>query len=269
MHWLTCALFIVALLAAGAAAGAERDAVGAPEALRAIEVAGAQFRVTTASGRVLPQQELVGAVLSYRQGDQVLPVRIDRVFTDPKDKSGELLLYGFSVRDAGSGGWKEMCQPDADGLQAGFPLQLGEGHGFVLTCTSGAQGKCVRFGYKPWASGPGGVTLLDHWRACGRMVRADYCGDGEPHTRDGTLIDMYDKLGIQKDEPSEGMQFEAAWSPQGAVCVRRVRIAEIFSLEALRQSCPRFKPEDLGEACSEARAMHDPEVLLMNKSVAK
>jgi hypothetical protein len=239
----------------------------ASEDLRAIEIVGSRFRVTTTGGRVLPEQELVGAVLSYRQGAEIVPVRIDRIFADPKDPAGELLLYGFSIREPASGTWREMCQPDADGLRAGFPLQLGGDAGFVLTCTSGAQGKCVRFGYKPWAAGPDGRPLLAHWQACIRMVRADYCGDDEPHTRDGTIIDMYDKLGIQKDEPTAGMEFEAAWAPHGAVCVRRTRIAGIFPLEKLRQTCPRLLPEDLGEACSEARAMRDPAVLLMNKSV--
>ena len=258
---------IVLIVVGRAAVG--QDAASKPEALRSIEILGAQFRVTTAGGRVLPQQELVGAVLSYRDGDRVTPVRVDRVFADPKDKAGNLLLYGFSIRDDATGDWREMCEPDADGVRAGFPLQLGEGGGFVLTCTSGGQGKCVRFGYKPWATGRDGAPLLAHWQACIRMVRADYCGDGEPHTRDGTLIDMYDKLGIQKEGAAEGMQFEAAWGPQGAICVRRVRIGDIFSLEALGAGCKRLKPEDIGEACTEARMMQDPGALLLNKSFVK
>ncbi len=269
MRPLPSAALILAVLFAGAAAAAERDAGAPAEALRQVEVAGAQFRVTTVGGRTLPQHELVGAVLAYRDGAQVISVRIDSVFADPKDPTGGLLLYGLSTRDPAGGDWNDMCQPDADGVRAGFPLQLGSAAGYVLTCTSGAQGKCVRFGYKPWARGPDGTALLAHWQACIRMVRADYCGDGEPHTRDGTLIDMYDKLGIQKDEASESMEFEAGWGLEGAVCVRRTRIGEIFSLEALRQTCPRLKPEDVGEPCTEARMMRDPAALLMNKSFVK
>src|SRR5207253_3309590 len=143
------------------------------ESLRSIEIIGAHFRLTMMDGRVLPQKTLVGAVLSYRQGDQTIPVRIDRVAADPKDPAGEILLYGFSVRDPAGGGWKQMCEPDAEGLRAGFPLQLGADRGFTLTCTSGAEGKCVRFGYKPWASAPDGTPLLAYWQACIRMVRAD------------------------------------------------------------------------------------------------
>jgi hypothetical protein len=79
------------------------------------------------------------------------------------------------------------------------------------------------------------------------MIRADYCGDGTPHTRDGTLMDLYDKAGINRDEPGPGMEFEAAWGPLGAVCVRRVRIPAIYSLDALRAACPRLAPTAIGD----------------------
>jgi len=260
------ALAGAAIVCAGTNPAMAQAAANDSEPLRSIEVVGAQFRVTTTAGRVLPQETLVGAVLSYRQGDRTIPVRIDRVAPDAKDASGEVLLYGFSAQDPATGTWSEMCEPDIEGRRAGFPLQLGGAQGFTLTCTSGAEGKCVRFGYKPWANGPDGTPLLAYWQACIRMVRADYCGDGEPHTRDGTLIDLYDKLGVQKDEPAEGMEFEAAWAPHGAVCVRRVRLSEAYALDRLRANCPRLHAEDLGENCSEASARQNPAVLLMNKS---
>jgi ADYC domain len=49
------------------------------------------------------------------------------------------------------------------------------------------------------------------------MVPSDLCGDGRAHTREGTQIDVYDRLGIQKREPAADMVFEAGWSPHGAV----------------------------------------------------
>jgi hypothetical protein len=79
---------------------------------------------------------------------------------------------------------------------------------------------------------------------------------------------MFDKLGIQKDEPGEGLEFEAAWGPQGAVCVRRVRISQIYSLDALRANCPRLKEAEIGENCTEERMLKHPGALLMNKSRA-
>lgn len=49
------------------------------------------------------------------------------------------------------------------------------------------------------------------------MARADYCGDGVPHTKSGTLIDLYDIHGIQTVVPNDGQTFEAGWNEDGAV----------------------------------------------------
>ena len=60
------------------------------------------------------------------------------------------------------------------------------------------------------------------------MARADYCGDGASHTLDGTWIDIYDGLGIQKKTlDDDGMMFEASWSVNGATCVSKPRGATI------------------------------------------
>jgi hypothetical protein len=45
-----------------------------------------------------------------------------------------------------------------------------------------------------------------------RLVRADYCGDGIGHTRNGTPIDLFDRIGIQPDEAAPGMTFESSTS---------------------------------------------------------
>jgi hypothetical protein len=85
------------------------------------------------------------------------------------------------------------------------------------------------------------------------MVRADYAGDGIGHTRNGTLIDLFDRLGIQQpgdSPPGRTLAFEAAWGPEGAVCVRRMRIPELLSLEELATRYPQLA-EKTGPACSE------------------
>jgi hypothetical protein len=97
-------------------------------------------------------------------------------------------------------------------------------------------------------------------------VRADYCGDGRGWTHDGTLIDIYDRLGIQKAEHREGMRFEAAWGIGGAVCVSHTRIPERLTLNALQAMCPdKLKLE--AAWCTEAAAMGLDEALVMNRSL--
>jgi hypothetical protein len=81
----------------------------------------------------------------------------------------------------------------------------------------GVIAKCVNWGYAPW------LTDDDMHAGCTRLARADYCGDGTPWTLDGTLINVFDRLGIQPEGTGGNMTFEAAWGPSGAVCVARTR----------------------------------------------
>lgn len=121
---------------------------------------------------------------------------------------------------------------------------------FAITCTAGAQGKCVRLGYRPWERGPDGHSLRGLYNACIRMVRADYGGDGQGTTRDGTVIDPYDDWRIQTADMVEGQDLEAAWVPDGAVCVRHVRIRENMSIEELEQRYPWLRGRT-GPVCTE------------------
>ena len=61
-------------------------------------------------------------------------------------------------------------------------------------------------------------SLRDHHVACTRALRADYCGDGEVFTVNGTLIDIYDNVGIQL-QTMPGWNLEAEWTAAGARCM--------------------------------------------------
>ena len=174
-----------------------------------------------------------GVALTFGDGSGLQRrIRIDFVEPDPRDPAGEVMLYGLSEQDHDSGEWRNACLPDPDGRRLGFPLagafsadgtyRPAPGK-LLITCTGGAEGKCVRFGYRPWGHTPDGVSLAPYYQACVRMVRADYCGDGVGHTRNGTPVDIFDRIGIQRDEVAEGMTLEAAWGPEGAVCVSHTR----------------------------------------------
>lgn len=235
-----------------------------------LSVEGTAFVLRLADGRSLRGADLVGAELDLGDGREV---RIDAVRADPGDPSGETLLHSLSVRAAGSGEWQNACEPDREGHREGFPLlgrwsddgRLHEDPSrFFLTCTSGAQAKCVRFGYKPWKQAPDGAPLEPLYEACVHMARADYCGDGVPSTRDGTQIDIFDEHGVQTSESGPDFRFEAGWAPTGAVCVAHTRIPDNLTLEALRTQCPRLASA-LGEACT-AESAKRLGAVLFNKS---
>ena len=88
----------------------------------------------------------------------------------------------------------------------------------TFACKDAALAKCVTFGYRPWAS-VSGTSLANYHQACTRMVRADYCGDGTPHTVSGTPVHVLDQLGIQTADPGGSYVVEAEWGPDGAVCL--------------------------------------------------
>jgi hypothetical protein len=121
-------------------------------------------------------------------------------------------------------------------------------------------------GYKFWKTSEDGTPLWDVYQACTRMLRADYCGDGRPHTRDGTLVNVYDTLGIQSPQAQSELTFEAAWTAGGAVCVRKVRIPEVTTLDALVESCPARLRGHVGTVCSEQDLMQSGEPLVLNSS---
>jgi hypothetical protein len=177
-----------------------------------------------------------------------LTLKIQDVNLDPKDPEGEVYLYGVVYQNTPASQWQNICQPDRDNVAKAIPLSGQwdtrgnhiENERITFGCTNSALAKCVRWGYKPWKTVQG-QSLRDYHQACTRMVLADYCGTGVAHTQEGTEIDIYDRLGIQKQTNNSGMEFEAAWNPDGAVAISRTRFPE--TLAQIKSECPeRFKP---------------------------
>lgn len=261
---------VAATVAMSTMAAAFPAEAGSGEAISSISVVGTRFEVTTGDGRIVPQNDLVGAVLTIGDGRDQVPLRIDAVETDPRNPDGAIMLYTMSTRDAATGAWRNICEPDIEGRRMGFPLagtwtqdgrHLPSDTAFSITCTGGAQAKCVRFGYRPWEKSADGTSLWDHHQACTRMIRADYCGDGVGHTRNGTPIVIYDRKGIQPDEAAPGMSFEAAWGAGGALCVSHTRIQDVLTMEGLARICPGVQQQPQAAACeSQAGA------LILNRS---
>jgi len=233
-------------------------------------VEGETFVLTTDDGRHLTSADLVGAALdTFDASGAPMTLRIDAV--TPAKERPSLLLHEISIRDAATGNWVPFCQTDAHGRHQAFPVAGAfDGHGhyskrtdsWFLTCTSGSQGKCILFGYDPWTPGPHGEDLAPYYQACQHMVRADYDGHGIAHTRNGTLIDVFDRLGIQASDSRNdpNFSFEAAWGPDGAVCVARTRWPDLLPRATLMESAPR-----LDGRCDEASATAKG-ALLFNRS---
>ena len=268
---MTSVCTVVLLAMARASAGADR--------IESVEVDGTLFRVHLASGKILSGADLVGATLTLAGSGEKTPqkVFIESVVVDPMDPDHEVLLYHLLAVNPQTKQKEELCNPNAQGERWGFPLRGqwdAEGRhlsdaGYTLTCSDGAQGKCVRFGYKPWKTLADGTRLADYHQACIRMVRADYCG-GHGTTRDGMLIDVYDTAGIQQRDSksdAEGVRFEAAWTTTGAVCVAHTRVPENITLDELAKTCPHLAGRLGDAACTpESAGRFKERVLILNGS---
>jgi hypothetical protein len=221
-----------------------------------LRVVGQSFELSV-GGRRLTTPDLVGAELEIEDQGVPMTIRIDSFSAAPEQ--ARLPLLSISMRRA-DGAWVPFCQADAKGRRLGFPVAgrwTAEGRyekdpdAFFLTCTSGAQGKCVLLGYDPWSNGRRGEDLSLFYEACTHMIRADYDGRGAPHTRNGTMIDIYDDAGVQLTDTTMGgeYRFEAGWAPTGAACVAKTRFEGLLPLKVLLESRP-----NLGGPCDEAEA---------------
>ncbi|MFN3513838.1 MAG: ADYC domain-containing protein [Phenylobacterium sp.] len=229
---------LLALIAATAIPLADARAESGP----GITVVGTQFLVAQPDGSQLSSPELAGRILDIEGPDgAAVKVRIDSV--TPAAERPSVLLHAFSVLDEASGRWRPACIPDAKGRRAGFPVAgawdardryVKDSARWFLTCTSGSQGKCVLWGYDPWSRGPNGEDLAPHYQACQFMARADYDSGGTAFTRDGTVIYMTDAAGVNpRFETGDGLDFEAGWGPDGAVCIARFRWPDLLTQDAV------------------------------------
>lgn len=187
----------------------------------AIDVAleGTALVATTADGTRIAGQAWVGATLPATVGDEIVELEITAVEVDDGLEWYSLAFEGTPLCEGRglfvAGVWDDTgARHDA--------LADGEfAHSF--SCDDGALAKCIDWGYAPFTVG------ADAHQSCTRMVRADYCGDGTPHTANGTVIDVFDSLGVQQTDASVDLEFEAGWGPNGAMCVSRSRYQEIGS----------------------------------------
>jgi hypothetical protein len=184
---------------------------------------GSSIRVADA-GAPLSGADLVGSTWTGVLSDgNTVGLRID----DARQGTGanaDVWSYRFSV--SANGIWQPLClehagnEHFADTVGGTWNLAQGVPGGgsydpdapqFTIACRGYAIAKCVELGYKPWTGHARELVT------CVRALRADYCGDGTPYTVDGTLVDIYDHLGVQVDD--QDWVPEAAWTPEGARCV--------------------------------------------------
>lgn len=199
-----------------------------PVTLKEAVLNGTMFEATHGSAR-WSGMAFAGAELTGFAGDgSTVALRIQEVLPG-SGRDADLWTYRVEHRDT-NGTWWPLCG-GANTPGTAVPLSgrwdLREGvpgggdkipdtNAFTFACMgTSAIAKCVSAGYKPWKS-VNGISLERLHQACVRLLRADFCGDGLSHTRDGRKVNLYDGHGIQSD--TRDWVVEAEWDENGARC---------------------------------------------------
>lgn len=188
------------------------------------------------------ESAIVGTTMTARdEQGRSLTLQITAETKDLHDP--DIYRYTVLSHNSQTGAWENLCPRDRNGVAQAIALaghwdNTGahtESNQLTFACTNSVLAKCVQLGYKPWKT-VNGQSLRPYHQACTRMLRADYCGNGIAHTREGTPIDVYDRLQIQQSTVNSEMTFEAAWNPEGAVALNRTRYPQ--TRQQLQQECP-------------------------------
>jgi hypothetical protein len=207
--------------------------------------------------------DFIGSTLYLVHDDQQYTIRIDDIHTDPAHPDSDVYFYAISAEDPEDGTWSSLCLDKNGQPTEAIPLanhwdavtgdRIDAPDTVTFACRGAVLAKCVEWGYRPWASATSckkgdkqctSVSLADHHQACTRMARADYCGEGNPHTINDTPIDIIDHLSprIQSESTAgiEGWAVEAEWGPDGALCIGdslRLHMLEELGHEVLPADC--------------------------------
>lgn len=226
--------------------------------LAGVTLQGARLMSSAPAAPPDASQPLVGTLaLGMDSAGQSVEVAICAAEPDASDP--DLMRYRLETWDAVKQQWADPCvatkrvpKPralviggtwDARGTHVDLPDRV------TFACESGVVAKCIGvMGYQPWQS-KNDQSLADFHQACTRMMRADYCGMGRSHTREGSMIDVEDRAGVQTQTPpgmaGAGVEearftFEGAWDASGAVCLGRTRQGE--AIDTILAECPdRFE----------------------------
>ncbi len=207
--------------------------------------------------------DFIGSTLLLVHEGEQYTLRIDDIHNDPAHPESDVYFYRISVEDPKNGSWSSLCLDSNGQPTEAIPLanhwdavtgdRVDDPDTVTFACRGAVLAKCVEWGYRPWASATAckkgdkkckDVSLADHHQACTRMARADYCGEGNPHTINDTPIDIFDHLSpqIQSESTAKnpGWGVEAEWGPDGALCVGdslRLHMLEELGEEVLPADC--------------------------------
>lgn len=215
---------------------------GATDAQRMI-LRGGELIAAHQDGSKLGGENLEGTLLQGQLANEnTVSLRIDDV-----TPTADAEIYEYAVKYWDGSKWSNLCGEhnglpipalalagrwdESSGTETGGDY-IDDPEVFTFACRNAVLAKCVVMGYAPWRSatecngdGCQSIAMRDVHQACTRMMRADYCGDGTPHTKNGTTIQVSDNVAMRTMDERLPVAWtnEAEWTPNGAKSIQQVR----------------------------------------------
>lgn len=198
--------------------------------------------------------QMVDQVFTYRRSDgPTLQLKLESARQERQRPEWPPIWLLEVARIQPDGTLLPLCKPDPEDQRLAIPYpDRSAPDGYRFTCSSGANGKCLRSGYLPWHVSANGTVLAPFHQACVHLLRADYGADGRSWTQPGVRVDVSDVLGLIT--PEAGYRFEAGWGPTGAVCLAQPRIPQTHSLQEIATALPQLSSSLGPERCTEKEA---------------
>lgn len=106
-----------------------------------------------------------------------------------------------------------------------------------IACVSGAVGKATTWKFRPYDPQIG----AEYFTGIVRLVRADYCGDGDSWTTVGNALQLADKWGYSGFAGTPGPT-EALWTANGAACLGTPRWVTEYKYEDVTCNGAKLEP---------------------------
>ncbi|MBK7825068.1 ADYC domain-containing protein [Nannocystis sp.] len=110
-----------------------------------------------------------------------------------------------------------------------------------IACVSAAVGKATLWGFTPYDA----QVDVENFTTAVRVVRADYCGDGDSWTTVGNALQLADKWGYSSFNNNPGPT-EALWGEHGAACLGTPRWQGTYSYSDVTCNGNKIEPCKVG-----------------------
>jgi ADYC domain/Pentapeptide repeats (8 copies) len=217
--------------------------------LNGVSLNGTTLTGTKTTGGTLTGSSVGSTMTAALSNGASLSLRIDSAATLAAPNTD---VWSYGVSYYADGGWKPLCGTDVGALAVAGTWDTRAGvvgggaytastTSFTFACRAMTVAKCVELGYKPW------LGRASHLQTCVRLLRGDYCGNGQPYTVTGNTVNLYDSLNIQTD--SANWSKEAEWTPNGASCITTDRKTRFYNAN-LVPTCIADNTLTTGTACA-------------------